>query len=123
LPKAKASTVPTLTLRREGTFAVRNIGEHWCGTSELQAMRYLVEARCGVKLDSRGFLFDQLSVDSYFQALHTVDRSCEAFVIKVARDLYKLILSEHRECQIKELSVTLSPAPFLASMTFHYGGE
>ncbi len=116
----KSEPKTTLTLHREGTFTVRNIGQHWCGTTEIQDIRYTVDVVCDTSLDDRGFLFDQLTVATFFAKTTTCADSCERFTILIARALYILIKSDNRGCQVKSLKLTLSPAPYAASMTLTY---
>lgn len=110
----------TLTLRRSGLFQVRNVGEHWCGTNEVQEIHYSIEVVCATSLDERGFLFDQLTMAKFFDSLREAHESCEQFTIRVARELWKLIKRENNGCKVLSLRVTLSPAPYAASMTFEF---
>lgn len=110
----------TLTLRRSGTFEVTNVGDHWCGTSKKQNVKYDVEVICGVSLDERGFLFDQLAVQKFFDQRTECAESCEQFTIRCARELYKVIKQEHKSCDVRTIRLSLSPAPYAASMTFEF---
>ena len=117
------TTNPTLTMRRSGEFKVLPVeGTPHCGVSHtLLDVRYTVVVVCSMEsLDHRGFLFDQTNIDKYFQSLKTVSVSCEQFCIQAAEGLWSRITRENGTCQILSLSVTLSPAPYQASMTFDW---
>jgi hypothetical protein len=110
-----------LTLQRNGTFHVVATGLNHCGITGDMDVQYALKCVCDTKsLDSRGFLVDQLSIDACLQAITTTNLSCEALTIDIARKLYKAILRENPKCMIMVMELTLSPSPFLASMTFTY---
>jgi hypothetical protein len=113
----------SLTLKREGRFTVQNRGKHWCGTREMQTIVYRVKVVCNVTLDQRGFLFDQLSIERFFNLQTTCETSCEEFTLACARRLWAEIKKEHSGCEIRKLIVTLSPAPYSAEMTFEFEDE
>lgn len=111
----------TLTMNRGGDFRVKTYGNHHCGRLELLDIKYHVIVECGVtSLDHRGFLFDQFTVDKFFQNIKVTKLSCEQFAIQCARRLWRSIHNENPGCLVKEMKLTLTPAPFAASMTFHY---
>jgi hypothetical protein len=116
--KLKRATHGTLTMNREGLFSIRATGPNHCGTQELLGLRYSVKVECAATVDARGFLFDQINIDSFFQKIKATQLSCEQFAIDCSRKLWKTIMKENPDCIIRRLEVTLSPEPFAASMTF-----
>lgn len=120
--KATAIGLATFTLKRSGNFIIRTTGQHHCGTSERLAIQYRLEVRCTAdSLDERGFLFDQTRVDQWFQTQTATDLSCEAYTIYCGRQLYKLIRAENAKCHIQRFTLTLTPHPYKAELTFCYG--
>lgn len=113
----------TLTMNREGQFAILATGPNHCGVDENLVIKYHMICECTSKLDGRGFLFDQVNVDNYFQTLKSSTLSCEQLTIKCARKLLKLIKEENPICSIRKMRLTLSPQPFKASMTFDWETE
>ena len=109
-----------LILIRQGVVDWYIAGDNHCGVAKGRESR--VETKYGIKLvckpktDKRGFLVDQLWLDAYVQkyasAYHTA--SCELTCIALARALFKAL---PKHCSVLRLVVTLSPAPFAASMT------
>lgn len=114
MTKAKQS----LTLRRRGEFTIETLGDHHCGVNDFQNIRYEVEVVCTTKLDSRGFLFEQRSVDAFFQGIRSTSQSCEVLTKDCAKKLRELILDENPTCEVKRIAVNLCPAPYAADMTF-----
>lgn len=108
----------TLSLERTGEFQIRTEGANHCGTRRYLRIRYKLVCLCANKLDVRGFLFDQLNVDSYFQELGTTSKSCEKLTVQSLKKLLETIQRENSECEILGATLTLSPEPFLASMTY-----
>lgn len=108
-------------LQRAGEFSVMTRGDNHCGTKPNLKVRYEVKCTCGENsLDSRGFLFDQMKIDKFFQEQRVTELSCEQFCMQVSRKLYKQIKSENGACDILKFEATLSPEPFAASITFEY---
>ncbi len=120
----KKSTKPTatevITMRRNGEFRVLATGPSHCGITEDLTIRYDMTAECGPKLDRRGFLFDQVNVDNYFQSIKRTTRSCERLTQFCLNSLKEIILRENPDCQIFRLSLTLTPAPYKAAMTYSW---
>lgn len=116
----------TLTLRRTGEFNLRVAGDHHCGvvplhqTEPIILIKYEFSAVCSTVLDHRGFLFEQRNVDAYFQSLRRTTRSCEQLVQGCLRALLGRIMGENPSCHIIAASLTLSPAPHAASMTYDW---
>lgn len=108
----------TLTLERTGEFTIRTRGDHHCGTLPTLKVKYKMTCVCAKRLDVRGFLFDQLKVDEYFQKRLATSLSCEQLTILSMEDIVAAIQAENPRCEILESSLTLSPEPFMASMTF-----
>lgn len=76
--------------------------------------------RCGSKLDPRGFLFDQISVHNFFQGIKKTKLSCERLTVQFIKKMVQAIKLENPSCEIQRVKLTLSPAPFLASMTYSW---
>lgn len=112
----------TLTLRRSGQFTLRVAGDHHCGvtTDGSVLIKYEFSAVCSTVLDHRGFLFEQRNIDAYFQSLRRTTRSCEQLVQGCMRALLNRIMAENQGCHIIAASLTLSPAPHAASMTYDW---
>ena len=111
----------TLTINRSGEFTVRTSGAYHCGTAEVQAIRYRFSctAEWERATDHRGFFFDQLRVDKWFQLrLSHTSLSCETLAHWAARELYKLVAAENRNAAITRLCLTLSPAPYAAEVEY-----
>ncbi len=119
----KVSKAPEtrLTLRRAGQFVCHVKGPNHCGLGQGPiVIQYQVEVRCAVSLDDRGFLFDQLTIQRYFEELNDTTLSCEQLTIECARNLFVRIRRENGGCVVLGMDVQLSPAPHAASMTFTY---
>lgn len=102
---------------REGEFMINATGNSHCGVKEDLIVKYDMQCVCSPKLDRRGFLFDQINIDNYFQSLKHTNKSCERLVKKCLQDLVNMIREENPLCEIHRLSLTLSPEPHKASMT------
>lgn len=111
-----------LTLRREGSFLLTPFGKNHCGITRFRGQKLLVKynlvCECRVNLDKRGFLFDQLTIQNFFNDIQRSSLSCEQLVIRCTEDLVKAIRDENRECYIDSMELTLSPEPHAASMTY-----
>lgn len=120
--KRTAIGLSRFTLHRAGDFMLHTFGINHCGTKSHFQVRYDLSVTCTAdSLDSRGFLFDQTQVGIWFAQSHTTDLSCEAFTLKCGRELYKLILTQNKDCYITRFTLRLSPEPFAADLTFEYG--
>lgn len=110
-----------LTLHREGEFSFIVGGPHHCGiahTSERQDARYEVDVCCKPVLDARGFLFEQRTVDEFFQRITSVRSSCEQLVMRIAVDLLAKIKNENPNIQVHWIQVRVIAAPYKAHMTY-----
>jgi hypothetical protein len=107
-----------LTLRRRGEFTVRTEGEHHCGVNKVQFIRYEVEVVCHPLLDHRGFLFEQLNVDKFFQAIRKTSLSCEKLTMMCAKQIQELIRDDNIICDVESIQVRLCADPFAADMTY-----
>lgn len=113
-----------ITLRRSGSFSFETSGPACCGTESPLTLEYLVEVECGIKLDDRGFLFDQLPIHEYFRNIRHATESCELLALRCARDIHSMILENHSGCQIKDFKLSLkSPVGAAAFVTFHFNEE
>lgn len=120
--KRTAIGLSRFTLHRSGMFTLRTFGPNHCGTKDSFSVAYDLTVTCTAdSLDSRGFLFDQTHVAQFFDQPHRSDLSCEAFTLKCGRELYKLILTQNKDCHITRFALRLSPEPFAADLTFEYG--
>lgn len=117
--------VRTLTIYRESTIDWHVTGKFHCGAdSEVRKagtipVRYTVRATCTPRLDERGFLFDQAKLGEWMTALASkpTPLSCERLTVVTANAMIAKIRKDDPECQIVTLTLTLSPSPFVASMT------
>lgn len=109
-----------LTMNRHGEFRIRATGPNHCGVIENLDIKYSMECVCDVSLDDRGFLFDQINVDNYFKNIRRSRLSCEKLVMSCAKTLLRMIRLENPRCRIRKMSLTLAPAPFMASMTYDW---
>jgi hypothetical protein len=114
----KAVEGSTLTLQRRGMFSIETYGDSHCGVGELVDVSYEVKVKCVCSLDHRGFLFDQLEVDKFFQSIQRTALSCEELAIKSGAGLVDMIKSENPGIDVFALDLVLSPKPFAASMTY-----
>jgi hypothetical protein len=132
----KRETHGRLTMKRAGEFAVQLYGDNHCGvqaaTKPMKVdnkwvsalpIKYEMECECKATLDARGFLFDQINVDNFFQSIKMTKLSCEQFAIDCARKLWRMILKENPDCSIIAMKLSLSPAPHAASMTFSFDAK
>lgn len=110
-----------LTLRRKGKFKIETTGNNHCGLDEEQAIKYWVSVTCKAKpsLDDRGFLFEQRTIDEFFQSYNgdIFHESCEILAIDFCRQLREAIREENPKCKILFMEVRLAAKPYLASMT------
>lgn len=118
----KAKSMETLTLRREGKFKAIMLGENHCGKDDEQEIKYVVTVECRAKgsLDSRDYLFEQFTIDEFFQRMQHRDHymSCERMSIAVSKAIRKIILEENPKLKIMSIQVELSAKPYVASMTY-----
>jgi hypothetical protein len=108
----------TLTMNRKGAFTIRTFGPNHCGTLPVLDVRYVVEVECDAVVDGRGFLFDQLMVDSFFKGIKRSSLSCEKLAMFCAEGLVKAIRRENPGVNVRSVKMTLSPQPFAAGMTY-----
>jgi hypothetical protein len=106
-----------LEMVRSGEFNISTYGDNHCGTADHFKVRYHLKCSCTSRLDKRGFLFDQLNIQSYFESIKRTQLSCERLTVVCLEQLLEHILSENPTCEIHKMELTLSPEPFLASMT------
>lgn len=116
-PAARQGT--TYTLKRSGEFVLATDGDNHCGTKELQPMRYELVVTCGGKLDKRGFLFEQLGVEEFFNSRDVdEERSCEELARDWCADLLGMVNTDSPGCEVLSMMLTLSPAPYGASVSY-----
>jgi hypothetical protein len=106
-----------LKMVRSGEFEIATYGDNHCGTSDHFKVKYHLTCDCSARLDSRGFLFDQLNIQQYFESIKRTQLSCERLTVVCLTQLLEHILTENPTCEIRKMELTLSPEPFLASMT------
>jgi hypothetical protein len=112
-----------LTMDRQGEFNIYAYGPNHCGVVEDLKIKYRMVCECQAKLDKRGFLFDQINVDNFFQSIKKSKLSCEKLTVRCVRQLVAAIKLENPACVINKVELTLSPAPFMASMTYTWVGR
>lgn len=116
-----------MTIKRAGAFSIKTFGAHHCGTKPAGIalpIKYTFMCKCDISaLDGRGFLFDQMRVDAYFQHLGATPLSCELLAVSVARGLFRQIVKENPGCKPEAMSLELSPEPFMASITIDWDEE
>lgn len=110
----------TLTLNRQGEFQILTLGDSHCGTMTNQKLpvKYTVKCVCETDLDNRGFLFEQVGVDTFFKNLKWTRMSCEKLTMACAEKLVTLIRKDNPKCRVRSIEVTLSPSPFQAAVTY-----
>lgn len=121
-------SLSNLSIVRSGDVQWRVHGEHHCGPKSMlregrMPVRYSMTVTCEPTLDERGFLFDQAMVDVWMrrQADRVTELSCEALVVAIARALMAKIERDVPHCRVIGLRLTLSPAPYQASVTARFG--
>lgn len=109
-----------LTMNRSGEFKILTVGDSHCGTmtDKKLPVRYHMVCECEQVLDSRGFLFEQVGIDNFFKALKRTTLSCERLTMNCVKRLVTLIRKDNPVCVIRSIELTLSPHPFVASMTY-----
>lgn len=112
-----AKSTQILTMNRNGEFRIYAYGPNHCGVANDIKVTYHMVCECDTRLDKRGFLFDQVCIDNYFQGIKRTKLSCERLAIRSLKDLRLQIVRENPLCVIRSLQLTLSPEPFKASMT------
>ena len=115
--------VKSLDMVRSGEFTIQTYGNSHCGTSDKFMIRYHLKCSCTPLLDHRGFLFDQLNIQQFFESIKRTQLSCERLTVVCLEQLLEHILTENPTCQILKAELTLSPEPYLASMTHTLDGE
>jgi hypothetical protein len=85
-------------------------------------VNYVAVMACAPQLDQRGFLFDQAGVDTFLNQLAQTptDKSCERLAQYAAEQLLEHIAFEVPTCQVRAMTMTLSPSPFVAEVTASY---
>ena len=109
-----------LTLNRKGEFKVLTTGDSHCGTltNQFLPVQYHMVCECDNVLDPRGFLFEQVNVDNFFQKLKRTKLSCEKLTISCCKKLVTMIKKDNPGCRIRSIQLTLSPYPFGAGVTY-----
>lgn len=112
--------IESLKIVRSGQFHIHTYGSWHCGTADQFDIRYHMVCLCSPKLDHRGFEFDQLNIDGFFQKIRKTSMSCERLTEATLVKLKKFILTENPLCEIHAMNLTLSPHPYAVSMTATY---
>lgn len=107
----------TIKMVRSGEFDLKTYGQNHCGVSSEFKIRYHMTCMCSPKLDNRGFLFDQLNIQNFFESIGRTSLSCERLTVVCLEQLLEHILEENPTCQIYNMELTLSPEPYMASMS------
>ena len=108
----------TLTMARQGIFHIETFGNSHCGIGKEMDVKYAAVIKCDAVTDHRGFLFDQINVDGYFQGIKRTSLSCEKLAMHCTKGLIGMIRKENPGAVVHSLELTLSPAPFAAAMTY-----
>lgn len=121
-----------MSITREGQIAITTVGDSHCGTrpewvsrdSEyVVTVKYKCVVECRPITDARGFLFDQVHIDNWLKGYadnYVIEQSCEELSNTLAELVIKRIGKESPLCKILSLSLTLSPDPYVASVTATY---
>lgn len=88
-------------------------------------INYSLTVACAPVLDHRGFLFDQAMVDAWFarKGLYVSSLSCEALTIRLANELMDKLARDASHCDLRGVTLQLSPAPHKASLSAHFVRE
>lgn len=114
----------TLTIHRFGDFDIQTTGQFHCGTKALLHIVYSFVVVASLdQLDERGFLFDQLRVQSFLSSFGKTDLSCELLAVKLSRELFKQIRAENPKFDPDSVTMTLRPDGAGAELTFSYNRE
>lgn len=104
-----------LTINKSGQFVVKTFGPNHCGTQPVQSIRFSVRIKAdGADLDARGFLFDQLEIQTYFDSIHRTSLSCERLAEASIASLRRLVTRENSRLHVEYVYVSLSPDPYTA---------
>lgn len=116
-----------ITIVRSGQLDWPVTGDSHCGpASEIRGgllpLRYTITAVCRNKLDDRGFLFDQASVDGWMRELGRIPTSlsCEELAADIGEEWQYHVRTTVPTCDMTELTITLAPAPFAATVSVHF---
>lgn len=116
--------ISTLTIRRVGVFQVETMGSHHCGTGRFLEIDYALEVVCTPnELDERGFLFDQLKVQQFFDAVQITHLSCEKLAMKLAERIFTRIQQENKKCNPRKVTLSISPYPNAAVLTYEWTAD
>lgn len=132
-PRTLKLKLRTMTITREGDLMVHidPAGSH-CGPAgmivkegdkSLMPVKYTARVVCAPTVDDRGFLFDQAMLDKWLQrvAAEKTGLSCELLCQAYAERFLAKMEHDRPDCEVRYLSLTLSPAPHKASITVEYG--
>jgi hypothetical protein len=112
-----------LTIQRQGDFVIKTRGNHHCGTSSTLEMHYTLTVLADANsTDQRGFLFDQLRVQDYFESLGSTRLSCEKLCQRSCHDLVQQIIRENPVIKIHHIKLALGPS-HAAWMHYECDGE
>lgn len=105
----------TLTLCRSGAFILAVNGQNHCGLhsgDQRVLCEYSLVVECAAStLDARGFLFEQTTIQKYFDSLDSTKHSCEVLSIKCAEQIARNIKRENPKCRILGMKLEISPKP------------
>lgn len=126
------AVLTTLALQRSGTLDVRVTGERHCGHPGVVDNQGRVRVRYEVRLvvdhaslDSRNFLVDQEALHEFLGTLATQPQTepCEAVVTMWGGHLRDWIGNVNPWAVVRELQLTISPAPHAGSFTATFVGR
>ena len=111
----------TMSILRHGNFRVKPIGDAHCGidlgNARIEA-NYFVRVECVPTLDHRGFLFEQRVVDEVFQGIEECAMSCELLAYTCCQLVKERILNDNPSLEIRCIEVSISAAPFPATLIY-----
>jgi hypothetical protein len=116
-------TIQMLKVVRSAEFHLHTYGKNHCGTANAFDLRYHMTCLCSPKLDHRGFLFDQLNIDVFFNKVKKTSMSCEKLTETLLKRLKTFILEENPACEIYAMNLTLSPHPYAVAMTSQWARD
>lgn len=115
-------------LEKQGNVMQAVFGPNHCGTENhlhggLIRMRYHIRLFCNARLDSHGFLVDNMTISDFMDAFAGVptDLSCERLILEIARQMEDRARSEDPGLQLRGMSVSVSPEPFNATISGEFG--
>lgn len=115
-------------LEKQGNVMQKVFGPNHCGTqNHLHGgeipLRYHIRLFCNARLDSHGFLVDNMTISDFMEAFAGVptELSCERLTMEIARQMEARAMAEDPGLQLRGMSVSVSPEPFNATISGEFG--